>query len=376
MTLVSLVQASFARNPVRSWFTFAAITTAFALFGALQTIDYQHDLPPADADIVIVSKDGAGGLSPSAMQAIAGLHDVLSLSGMRGVPVRDPTSESKVIPIFGMDGDALPTTIRSLGITPEIARQWRQQKAGAISDQTTARQAGWKVGDRIAMPLILGMKTTSGADHLELTLLAIYGRSIVSGVIVRRDFLRDTFAFADGIDTAFVRVRNAQKAGDVADAIDNQFRGSSAETHSIAVGELDLRNMKNATTLRTVMRGAVLVSFFTMVLIVTSALAQTVRERAGELAVLQAVGYQRRTLLFLLLSEAGTLFVLGALTGLVLAWAGFQLGWLGLPLERSMLPLPTVMSAAMYVCACALVSTALPCWEFSRLPLAAALARM
>ncbi len=124
------------------------------------------------------------------------------------------------------------------------------------------------------------------------------------------------------------------------------------------------------------MRGAVVVSFFTMVLIVTSALAQSVRERAGELAVLQAVGYQRRTLLLLLLSEAGMLFVLGALVGLVLAWAGFQLGWVGSPLERSMLPLPTVMSAALYVCLCAFVSAALPCWEFSRLPLAAALGRL
>lgn len=59
--------------------------------------------------------------------------------------------------------------------------------------------------------------------------------------------------------------------------------------------------------------------FFTLVLLTGNAMAQAVRERIPELAVLKTLGFTNRTVLALVLSESVLLLVLGGAVGLGLA---------------------------------------------------------
>ena len=59
--------------------------------------------------------------------------------------------------------------------------------------------------------------------------------------------------------------------------------------------------------------------FFTLVLLTGNTLAQSIRERIPELAVLKTIGFTNRAVLWLVLAESILLLLLGGLLGLILA---------------------------------------------------------
>jgi putative ABC transport system permease protein len=61
--------------------------------------------------------------------------------------------------------------------------------------------------------------------------------------------------------------------------------------------------------------------FFTLLLLTGNTMAQAVRERIPELAVLKTIGFSDRSVLGLVLAESVLLVVLGGLLGLVIAAA-------------------------------------------------------
>ena len=61
------------------------------------------------------------------------------------------------------------------------------------------------------------------------------------------------------------------------------------------------------------------VVFFTLLLVTGNTMAISVRERIGELAVLKAIGYGDRTVLFFVLTESLAIALVGGLLGLGLA---------------------------------------------------------
>jgi putative ABC transport system permease protein len=61
------------------------------------------------------------------------------------------------------------------------------------------------------------------------------------------------------------------------------------------------------------------VVFFTLLLVTGNTMAISVRERVGELAVLKAIGFTDRSVLFFVLAEALTIALVGGLLGLGLA---------------------------------------------------------
>jgi putative ABC transport system permease protein len=113
-----------------------------------------------------------------------------------------------------------------------------------------------------------------------------------------------------------------------------------------------------------------------MVLIVANALAQSVRERTGEMALLHALGFQGRTVLLLVVAESLALLAVGAAVGLALAAGAFAFHFVNAVTESWMLPAHTILYGGLVVLGSALVTSLLPCWELARLPVADALRRL
>jgi putative ABC transport system permease protein len=59
--------------------------------------------------------------------------------------------------------------------------------------------------------------------------------------------------------------------------------------------------------------------FFTLILLTGNTMAQAVRERVPEFAVLKTIGFSNRSVLLLVLAESVLLIVLGGAAGLLLA---------------------------------------------------------
>jgi putative ABC transport system permease protein len=378
MTFGTLVCTAFTRNPLRSAFTFAAIAAAFCLFGALETNLYQRDTPPADGDTIVVQIDGNTQFPFDAEAAVGALKGVRSVVGVQGIPAQNPKTPTDFLFVVALNHRLVPQTFPGMEITPQIAARWDELHDGAIVDDTTARDMGWHVNDHLTIALQPGFVTRSGASRIEVTIVGLYRNgSVLSGLLVRGDFLRDAFPprrFAFG--TLFVRPKHAREARAVAQRIDEHFRGGESPSISAPLSDLREASQKDAAMIRLVIVGALAISFFTMVLIVANALMQSVRERTGEMAVMRALGFPERTILLLVLAEALAVFAAGALVGLVAANVGFTLGIAGTLRRATVLPAHTISLAIAYVVLFASIAAVLPCWEVSKLRVADALRRL
>lgn len=140
MSLASLVWISFTRNWLRTCFVLLAVIAAFGLFGALETIRFQRDAPPADADVVIVSPDGPGALPLTYENDILALETVRAGTGLSGVGVQNPESASQPMFIAGVNSANLADTLPGMHISRELMAQWLDTRNGAICDARTVRE--------------------------------------------------------------------------------------------------------------------------------------------------------------------------------------------------------------------------------------------
>src|SRR5262245_11762490 len=190
MSLASLVWISFARNWLRTAFVLAAVIAAFGLFGALETNRYQRELPPADADVVVVSPDGPGVLPVTYENDILALETVRSGTGLSGIGVENPESASQPLFIMGVKSANLADTLPGMHISRGLMARWVDTRNGAICDERTVRERGWRVNDPLSFALIGGMTTRRGTSQVDLVLVGTYSNgSMLSGLITHADYL-------------------------------------------------------------------------------------------------------------------------------------------------------------------------------------------
>ncbi|MGH8220992.1 MAG: ABC transporter permease [Steroidobacteraceae bacterium] len=377
MTLGGLIVAGLSRNWLRSSFTLAAIVAAFCLFGALQTINFERYGPTVDQDVVVVQPDGSDGLPPTYEEAVLLMQGVRAAVGLSGLPVQNVKTPAQPLIIWAVNEVMVPKTFSRMNITTGLAARWKETRVGAICDEQTAKDMGWKVHDLITVPLLLGMRTSSGEPSFEAILLGTYPTGLaLNGLLIRHDYLSALFPQNAKFAVMFVRPTRARDARSIARRIDERFAGSVAPTLSLPLYEARRASEKNASTVGLVMDGALAVSFFTMVLIVTNALTQSARERIPEMAIMEALGFRHSSILMLVAAEALISFAVGALLGLLLANVGFRFEIAGMRSNLGHLPWYTVLWAGAWAIACAVLSILLPWWELSKVRIAEALGRL
>ena len=125
-----------------------------------------------------------------------------------------------------------------------------------------------------------------------------------------------------------VRVEGPADATRVAEAIDDRFAnsaaGTKAEPTSTFLQGIATQVGDIGAIIQDYPRGAV---FFTMFLVVVNAMALSVQERTGELALLKAVGFTDGKVLALVLTEAVGITAIGGLLGLGLGIKLCSLYW-------------------------------------------------
>ncbi len=162
-----------------------------------------------------------------------------------------------------------------------------------------------------------------------------------------------------------VAVKDGAQAEDVAVDIDETLANSSTPTLSIPerVAEVDTVNSGVSVASKTwPVAGA---GIFMILLLSANGIAQSVRERTPEFAVLKTLGFGHSTLIGLVFAEAAIPCFAGAVIGIGVAkWvSGVPLNYL--PVDLAYLPKPTLSLAVFFVsliCALllALASTAIP----------------
>src|SRR5947207_13924298 len=112
----------------------------------------------------------------------------------------------------------------------------------------------------------------------------------------------------------------------VTEAINKAFANTSAEVRAETERAFQLSFVSMWGNIKILVRSICTVVVFTLLLVCASTMSMAIRERFRELAVLKALGYQRRELFSFILAESFGMAMFGALIGVGSAWAFYTYG--------------------------------------------------
>ena len=242
---------------------------------------------------------------------------------------------------------------------------WQHDRAGTVVDSELAKKFGWKLGDRIVL-----QGTIWGAD-LTLTIRGIYtAPQPTQSVYFDRKYLEEAVPIMkDQSGTFGILADSPKNVPKVAAAIDDEFHNSPqpTKTESEKAFGLDFVAMLgNVKAFILSICGAVV---FATLLVSANTMAMSIRERTREVAVLKTLGFTRKTLLGLFVSEAVIVALVGGLAG-VLAGIGVMSIFAHSPnagFFSTIKVTPATMAAALFVAGMVgLISSLIPSYHASR----------
>ncbi len=328
MKFLPLIWASLRRRKLRTSLTLLCILVAFILFGYLSAIGRAmgQGASVAGADRLMV-RHRVSITQPLPVsykvriERIPGVALAIHSSWFGGI-YREP---GNFFPQMAVEPEPFLAMYPEYRMPEDRRQAWIATRTGAIVGRKTADKYGWKVGDRIPIQATVWRKM-NGDIAWEFDLVGIFDgaepETDTTGFFFRYDYLDEARLFGKGlVGWYIVRVRNPDDATAVAQRIDDEFANASAETKAETENAFLrgwARQIGDVSTILVAVLGAV---FFTILLVAGNTMAQSVRERTGELGLLKALGFTNGGVLALVLGESCLLSGLGGAAGLIVASA-------------------------------------------------------
>ena len=328
MKLFGLVWANLFRKKTRTLLTLLSLISAFLLFGLLQAVSNAFS---AGADFV-----GASRLVTQARVSFTQSLPMRQLRQIEGVPgvaavsyaqwfggiYQDPRN---FFPQFAVDPDRFFAVYPEWTLTDAEKQRFRTIKTSAIVGSQLAKKFGWKVGDQVPLESTI-WPTQDGNKTWTFEVAGIFG-GIDKDWEARSNLMYLNFAYFDeerqfgrgGAGTFAIKLTDSKQASAVASAIDAMFENSPDETKTQTEKDFNLGFFKQIGDIGLLVNYVLFAVFFTILLVVGNTMAQSVRERIPELAVLKTLGFTDANVLLMVLSEALLICALGALIGMGLA---------------------------------------------------------
>ena len=374
--------ANLGRKPVRTTLTLASIVVAFLLFGLLKTMQgalaMGADLAGIDR-LATMHKTSLIQQFPlsylNRIRAVDGVVAATSFNWFGGIY----QNERNQVAAMTTEPDTFFDVYPEYVLPPEQRADWISDRASMIVGRTTAERFGWKVGDIIPLRSAFYRKS-DGSDVWDMRLAGIYeaANGDNASLYFHYDYLNESLSENGGrnsIGFVIFKIEDPDEAAQVSARIDALFANSPAETKTSterAFIQGFANQMGDIATIVTAVASAV---FFTMLLVTGNTMAQSVRERINEIAVLKTLGYSKHTIAGLVLTESFLITAIGGALGLGLAALAAQR--VGALLAQYFpvigIPASAYVTGAVLVVILSLLAALLPSLEASRLKITDAL---
>ena len=329
MKYLSLVWAQLFRSKTRTLLTLLSVVTAFLLFGMLDSVRVAFNAGG--------SVDGANRLVTTSRLSITQSLPVRLEQQIRTVPgVKDVTYAMWFGGIYQDPKNFFPSfsvapnyfdVYTNLQLPPEQLKAFQDTRTGAVVGETLAKEFGWKIGDTI--PLQATIFPRQGSNDWPLQLVGIFrskDRAAASGeerqLVMNWTYFDESNDYIKGqVSWYTVALDNPAHASRVAQAIDALSMNSDRETKSQTESAFQQSFAKQFADIGMIVTSIMGAVFFTLLLLTGNTMAQAVRERVPELAILKTLGFKDGTVLWLVLVESVLLVGIGGLLGMALARA-------------------------------------------------------
>jgi putative ABC transport system permease protein len=332
MKFIPLIWKNIWRRKFRTTFTLLSIFIAFVLFGILMTIrhSFSFGVEIAGADrLVLIHKISLIMPLPVSyqprLQQTPGVEIASHQTWFGGI-YQDPSNFFANIAVVP---EPFLKTYPEFVLPPEQKAAWLEDRQGAIIGRDLAGRFGWKIGDRIPLTAPIWLPKGGGTTW-EFNIRGIYdGGDMVdkTQMFFRYDYLDENRAQGEGqVGWYVVKISDPNQAVDLAHRFDEMFANSAAETKTTTEKGFVEGFAKQIGDISSIMIAISSTVLFMFGLVAASTMAQSVRERTAELAVLKTLGFSGPTILGLVLTESLFIAFTGGLLGLGLAWLFVQAG--------------------------------------------------
>ncbi|KFL36458.1 ABC transporter permease [Arenimonas donghaensis] len=384
MTKTGFVIANLFHKKTRTWLTLLSVVMAFVLFGLLQSLNLVFS---AGADFVgatrLVTQSRVSFTQSLPMRmvpemdAIPGVRSVMYQQWFGAVYQDNPQ-----IFAFAVDPERLHETYPEWVMPEEHWNAFRDTRTGMIAGKLLADQYGWKVGDRIPVQSNIFPQKNNSKDW-EFELVGIFDgqdeqwrRQTAGSIYINHAYFAEAALFGGGMAGIFVlRLEDPEMAESIAALVDERYLNSSDETKTQTEKDFQVGFIKQLGDIGMIVRWILFAVFFTLLLVVGNTMAQSVRERVPQFAVLKTLGFSDNSVLGFVLAETLALCLIGGVVGLGLATA---LGAVVAQAAGPMLPIAVDarvwMAGVVAIFVLALVVGLLPALRARRLKIIDALA--
>jgi putative ABC transport system permease protein len=328
MKYIHLIWAALFRRKTRTIFTLLSVLAAFLLFGLLDSVrtafsDAGNSVAGVDRMVTISKVSFTVSLPRSLLErvkAVPGVKDVAFANWFGGV-YQDPKNF--------FPNEAVSENFMSLYsefvLPAEQAEAFRHTRTGAVVGQTLATKFGWKLGDKIPLQATI-FPQKDGSNAWTFDLVGIYHAKDPQQTAQEQvlffnwAYFDEARQFGNGrIGWYIEKLSDSNQADQVAKTIDAMSANSDHETKTETENAFNRSFVSQFADIGLIVGAIMTAVFFTLILLTGNTMAQAVRERIPELAVLKTIGFSNRSVLGLVLAESMLLILLGGLIGIGIA---------------------------------------------------------
>ncbi|HTT41948.1 MAG TPA: ABC transporter permease [Steroidobacteraceae bacterium] len=327
MTRSGLVIANLFRKRTRTVLTLLSVIMAFLLFGLLQSLNTIFNAGASFVGatrLVTQARVSFTVALPLSMvpklEAVPGVARVAYSQWFGGV-----WQENTPLFVFAVD------PLRQRDVYTEFVMpdaQWQafaNTRTAMIAGRQVATQYGWKVGEKIPISSNI-YPQKNGSKAWAFDLVGIFdgkdedAKKRTNQVFINHDYFDEANQFGKGRANFYIlRLADGAQAEAVSRTVDAMFENSPDETKTQTEKDFNVSFVKQIGDIGLIVRWILFAVFFTLLLVVGNTMAQSVRERIPELAVLKTLGFSDGSVLGFVLAEAFALCLCGGLIGLLLA---------------------------------------------------------
>jgi len=323
--VIRLVWAQLFRKKTRTVLTLLSVVVAFLLFGLLQAVQvaFESGADAADARRLLTTARYSiiEPLPIGHARAIERVPGVVAVASADWFGAKYQ-NESNAFPVFAVDPARYLDMYPEFTVTPAHREAFVKTRTGALAGQRLADRYGWKVGQKLPLASEIHTKT-DGSLNWEFDLVGVLDaedpavRGNADMVLINVAYFDEARQFGRGRTGWYiVRIADSREARAISAAIDHVFANSPDETKTQPEKEFAIGFAKQIGDIGAMVTRILIAVFFTILILTGNTMAQAIRERIPELAVLKTLGFSDRTVTALVLGEAFMLLGLGALLGM------------------------------------------------------------
>jgi len=323
-----LLWAQLFRKKTRTVLTLLSVLVAFLLFGLLQAVQiaFESGADAADAKRLLTTARYSI-IEPLPMAYRSRIERV---PGVVAVANADwfgakYQNESNAFPVFAVDPARYLDMYPEFTVTPAHREAFVKTRTGALAGQRLADPPAVAVGQKLPIASEIHPRT-DGSLNWEFDLVGVFDaddpavRGNTDVVLINVAYFDEARQFGRGKTGWYiVRVADSEQAKGIAAEIDRQFTNSPDETKTQPEKEFAIGFAKQIGDVGALVTRILMAVFFTILILTGNTMAQSIRERVPELAILKTLGFSDGAVTLFVLGEALLLLVLGGSVGMAAA---------------------------------------------------------